>query len=65
MKTDHNGCSTCPRGQEQYEMFTAYNKKKFVQYDYRLLNGELFSCIAPSLEIARKKRDAWIIKHNF
>jgi hypothetical protein len=33
-----------------------------VQYDYRTESGKLFSCIAPNLQAARKKRDEWLAK---
>ncbi|MEW6623701.1 MAG: DUF3873 family protein [Bacillota bacterium] len=36
------------------------NKKKYCQYDYRANNGELFSTVAPTLELARSKRDKWL-----
>lgn len=54
MKSDVNGVSTCQEGQESYEFFA----DSLVQYDYRF-NGELFSCVAKSLDHARMKRDAW------
>ncbi|MDR3357462.1 MAG: DUF3873 domain-containing protein [Desulfovibrio sp.] len=31
-----------------------------VSYDYRDRDGELFSCVAVSLEAAREKREAWL-----
>lgn len=65
MKTDVNGCSTCMVGREQYEFYTqkfGRNTYHMVQYDYRHTDGELFSCCAPSLEEARRRRDAWIEK---
>jgi hypothetical protein len=51
-------------GQEQYEMFTPYafpgrKKKKHCQYDYRDADGELFSCVAASLNTAREICRAW------
>jgi hypothetical protein len=61
MKTDRQGCSTCPKGQEQYETFySSIMGGKRVQYDYRRPDGKLFSCIAKSLDEARAKRDAWL-----
>ena len=56
MKTDKMGCSTCAVGQETYETFLS-NGKTFYQYDYRNINGDLFSCIGKSLEECRLKRD--------
>ena len=60
MKSNIKGCSTCPIGHENYEFFTSnigrktYNK---IQYDYRYTDGELFSCVANSLDEAREKKD--------
>jgi len=61
MKTDVNGCSTCPKGSEQYESYK-YKGKTYYQYGYRNENGELFSCVKPSLEACRKARDAYFKK---
>lgn len=63
MKTDVQGCSTCKAGSEQYEWFRLRLGRKTVkrlQYDYRHTDGELFTCVAGSLEEARAKRDAWL-----
>lgn len=61
MRSDINGCSTCPKGQEHYqEYYSAILRKDLIQYDYRTPEGELFSCIAPTVEIARKRRDNWL-----
>jgi len=63
MKTDINGCSTCKCGEEQFEEYWSHiSNKKMVQYDFRTENGKLFSTIASSLEIARKRRDDWMNK---
>ena len=62
MKDNINGCgcSTCLAGEEKYEFFNGgRNRGDFVQYDYRDVDGELFSCVAKSLELARVKRDLW------
>lgn len=64
MKNDINGCSTCSIGQENYEYFTDYRDREFVQYDYRTNSGKLFSCVATSLEIAREKLDKWLKNQN-
>jgi hypothetical protein len=56
MKNDEKGCSTCLPGQEQFEEFKTKGKK-YVQYDYRYLDGELFTCVARNLEIARNRRN--------
>ena len=63
MKTDINGCSTCQAGLEQYEHYTQRVGRKvynLVQYDYRHTDGELFSTVAPSLGVARERRNKWL-----
>jgi len=56
-----NGVSTTQvNGSEQYKKFrTKVNGRYqwFYQYDYRHTNGNLFSCIAPTLAKCRTKRD--------
>ena len=67
MKSDVNGCSTCPAGREQYEFYTqpvGRKRRRLVQYDYRHTDGDLFSCVAPSLEEARRRRDTWLANHQ-
>lgn len=57
-------------GEEQHEIFnlsaTLVGRRragqKRVQYDYRHTDGTLFSCVAPSLDKARAKRDEWFEK---
>lgn len=61
MKTDVNGCSTCPVGQEHYEIFRK-GRINFYQYDYRHTDGELFSTIAITLAVARERKDDWVSK---
>ena len=61
MQNDTNGRSTCPRGKEQYEWYTSKNTgKRYVQYDYRTADGQLFSCITATLEDAIALRDEWL-----
>lgn len=60
METDVNGCSTCPRGTENFEVFISRSGKQHVQYDYRDTDGELFSTIAVDLDTARIRRDEWL-----
>lgn len=57
----------CKPGQEQHEFFNLpnmnrrrKNPSKMVQYDYRHHDGELFSCVAGSLESARAKKQDWL-----
>lgn len=59
MKSDVNGCSTCPPGGEQYEQYHTPRGKR-VQYDYRTPEGVLFTCVVRSVEEAREKRDKWL-----
>lgn len=62
-----NGCSVCAAGKENYTTFnTKIGRKnvKRMQYDYRTLEGELFSCIGTNLEDCRRKRNEWISKNN-
>ena len=50
-------------GQENYETFKVKLGKKTinrVQYDYRTQSGELFSCVAKTLDIARKNKNEWL-----
>lgn len=63
-----NGVSVCPVGEERHEFFTLSlsprRKKRLCQYDYRNADGELFSCVAPTLEECREKRDMRLNKKN-
>jgi hypothetical protein len=54
---------------EQHEIFQAPRRMgrpglKRCQYDYRDFDGELFSCVAVSLEAAREKRNVWLTGRN-
>jgi hypothetical protein len=61
MKTDANGCSTCPNGAEQYEEFhSSIHRAKRIQYDYRTPDGRLFSCVGKTLAECRSWRDSWL-----
>ena len=61
-----NGVSTTTTpGTEHYETFySAHRGKKVsrVMYDYRHTDGELFSCVAPTLKECRQRRDEWLNK---
>ncbi len=63
-KMTANGVSTTNTpGTEQYETFySAHRGKKIsrVMYDYRHTDGELFSCVAPTLKECRQRRDEWL-----
>lgn len=65
-----NGVSTCQTaGIEQYEKFQSgvgRRKRTLVQYDYReATSGELFSCVAPTLDECREKRDNWLKRKGY
>lgn len=66
MKTDLKGCSTTEKGSESYEWFSSrkYGHGRRMQYDYRTHNGQLFSCVAKNLDIARQRRDRWLEKRS-
>ena len=50
-------------GNEQHEKFKM-NGKQRVQYDYRDIDGELFSCVKNTLGECRAARDRWLDKKN-
>ena len=58
---DNRGCSVCPAGSENYEVFTTRLR---VQYDYRTPDGELFATVASSLIECRHRRDEWLEKRQ-
>ena len=63
MKSDVKGTSQCPPGQEMYEEYTSRlgrRRRRMIQYDYRALDGSLFSTLAPNLETARARREEWL-----
>lgn len=61
-----NGVSTCQTaGTEKYESFQSgfgRRKRTLVQYDYCHTDGELFSCVKPTLDECRTERDKWLNK---
>ncbi|MGD9640754.1 MAG: DUF3873 family protein [Synergistaceae bacterium] len=63
-----NGVSTTTAlGTEQYEYFkmkVGRKTRKLCQYDYRHTDGELFSCVKPTLEACRTSRDTWLNNKN-
>ncbi|MCD8282553.1 MAG: DUF3873 domain-containing protein [Prevotella sp.] len=63
-----NGLSTCrAAGMEQYESFQlrlGRRTRNLIQYDYRHTDGELFSCVKPTLAACRAERDRWIARHT-
>jgi hypothetical protein len=63
MKTDKSGCSTCPIGQEQYEKFFLYSRRKkvyYFQYEYRHTDGNLFVVTRPTLKECREVKEKWL-----
>jgi len=63
-----NGISTCTEiGQENYEAFVnkrGREQRRYYQYDYRHDNGQLFSCVKPTLQECRDARDRWLLKQK-
>ena len=53
---------TLLNGEEQYEIFKPHRRGagQFVQYDYRHTDGELFSCVKPTLGHCQAARDEWM-----
>jgi len=64
MSMTENGISTTlGLGSEQSEALIIKDGRmtfQCTQYDYRHTDGRLFSCVAPTLEKARAKRDKWL-----
>ena len=61
-----NGVSTCTEaGMEKYErvqLCIGRLKRTLVQYDYlNPTDGELFSCVKPTLDECRAARDKWVM----
>ena len=66
---DKNGCSMCREpGEERFEYYVDHSRpvrhRVKCQYDYRDPNGNLFSCVKPTLEACRAARYAWIAKQK-
>jgi hypothetical protein len=61
-----NGVTTTTEyGQEQHEYFSrkiGRQAKQYCSYDYRHTDGELFSCVKPTLAACRASRDEWLKK---
>ena len=59
-----NVVSTCTQaGTEKYEKSQTgigRRKRTLMQYDYRHTDGELFSCVKPTLDERRAARDKWL-----
>lgn len=53
-------------GHEQKEVFYSHiARKRLIQYDYRHINGDLFSCIAKDSMDAHDKRARWAKEHGY
>ena len=62
MKSDKNGSSTCPAGQESYEIFFLRGKK-YCQYDYRTDDGsKFFSVVKSTLKKCREAREEFLAR---
>lgn len=60
-----NGVSiTQTPGEEKYAKccLEAFRGQIYYQYDYRHLNGNLFSTLVKTLEECRRRRDEWLAK---
>lgn len=54
--------TTTTAGTERFDVYYSdVLRRELVQYDYRHTNGELFSCVAKSIDACRAKRDKWIV----
>jgi hypothetical protein len=66
MKMTENGVTTLYGiGKEHFEPFTrriGRKVKEFIQYDYRHIDGQLFSCVKPTLKECVEARNKWIEK---
>ena len=64
--TENGVTTTKAPGQEQWEYFKSRVQSKMkpikqhCQYDYRHTDGELFSCVKPTLADCRAARDEWL-----
>ena len=59
---NQNGCSVCETGQENYTKTAPgiFTGRRYIQYDYRHTDGELFSTVARTLKQCRERRDKWL-----
>ena len=60
---NENGVSiTRTPGEEKFVKcrLSAFKRQTFYQYDYRHTDGELFSCVKPTLDECRAARDKWL-----
>lgn len=65
MENDKDDVLQCAPGEEIFEFFDSWRgRKPWVSYDYRDIDGELFTGRFRSLEKARKERDIWLEYKN-
>ena len=60
---NRNGVSiTQAPGEEKFVKYrpVTFKGRIFYQYDYRHTDGELFSCVKPTLDECRAARDKWL-----
>ena len=60
---NRNGVSiTQTPGEEKFVKYrpVAFKGRIFYQHDYRHTDGELFSCVKPTLDECRAARDKWL-----
>ena len=51
-------------GESQYEYYTDCRRKRRCQYDYRITDGHLFSCVRNTLEECEQARKEWEVKRK-
>ena len=52
-----------PLGEERYKKYRSkVTKRHLIQYDYRHIDGELFSTVRRTLEECRLEKDVWLEK---
>jgi hypothetical protein len=59
MNTDFDDSSNCLPGKEQYQFFK-YDSGGAFQYEYRAIDGELFTTVRNSLHACRAEKDIWL-----
>ena len=63
MMTENGVSTTKEPGSEQWKAFKSHGKR-YAQYDYRDIDGELFSCIDLTLSKCQLKKERWLDKKN-
>lgn len=52
------------RGEESYRWLPQKDGSQKLAYYYRSMKGDLFSCIARSLEDALDQCESWLLRHE-